>query len=55
MGLNNETTTCSKHFSFLPQTSLLIQQSTIQISGHAHPLMTEFQPKRVLSNSNPNG
>ena len=39
MSLDNETTTCSKNFSFLPQTSLLIQQSTIQITGHGHPLM----------------
>ena len=29
-----------KTFPFLPQTSLLIQQSTIQITGHGHPLMS---------------
>ena len=40
MSLDNETTTCSRNFSFLPRTSLLIQQSTIQITGHGHPLMS---------------
>ena len=40
MSLDNETTTRSKNVSFLPQTSLLIQQSTIQITGHGHPLMS---------------
>ena len=26
----------------LRQTSLLIQQSTVQISGHGHPLMSHY-------------
>ena len=35
------------NFLLLRQTSLLIQQSTVQISGHGHPLMSHYNLFRV--------